>query len=239
MAFKLPRLQANVPIVSPAGKPLDYFLRLLNIETFLKIETQEARQDETDQSLQEQIDRINRILSGQENFTGIQVGGQNVKTFLDQTDGTKLINTAGLGTGVVKTPSVFQNAITNAASVSTSARLNLNGVTPVTVQSVTFTSTGGPLVVEVNMFATLWHPAAGGADFRVRVLRQDLGGNVFDQTIELVGGDFLQGWQTPKIVENLPAGTYTWSAICSLSTNTGFSDQYVQNRYMSVTEFKR
>ena len=244
-AFKLPRLKANLPIVNGQGKPLDYFLRLFNIELAQKIEQQEATQAKILLDLQAvqiaqqaEIDRLNRVLAGDEDFTGLQVSGQRVETFLEQTDGTKIVNTAGLGTGVVVTEKVFNNAITNSTSVSTNAILNLNGVNPVTVQTVTFASTGGPLVVQLNLFATIWHPSAGGADFRLRIVRSPVG-NVFDQVIGLVGGDFLQGWQTPTIVETLPAGTYTWEAICQLSTDSGFSDQFVQNRFMSVTEFKR
>lgn len=244
-AFKLPDLQGRLPIVDAVGRPVSSFLRYFNVDFKGAIERQEAQQAELLAELQavqatqqEEIDRLNRVLAGEEDFTGIQVLGKRVEPFLDKTNGTALINNSGLGTGVVITEKVFNNAITNSVSVSTNANLNLNGVIPVTVQSVTFTSTGGPLVVQLNLFATIWHPAAGGADFRVRIERPPVG-NVFDQVIGLVGGDFLQGWQTPIIVETLPAGTYTWNAICQLSTNSGFSDQFVQNRFMSVTEFKR
>lgn len=45
--FKLPRLKANLAIVSGQGKPLDYFLRFWNIDVAPLIERQEASQEET------------------------------------------------------------------------------------------------------------------------------------------------------------------------------------------------
>lgn len=44
-AFKLPRLKANLSIVNGKGQPLDYFLRLFNIELAQRIEQQEIDQD--------------------------------------------------------------------------------------------------------------------------------------------------------------------------------------------------
>lgn len=45
-AFKLPRLKANLAIVDARGKPLDYFLRLFNIDLAQRIERNEAEQNE-------------------------------------------------------------------------------------------------------------------------------------------------------------------------------------------------
>lgn len=47
MAFRLPRLKANLAIVNGQGKPLDYFLRFWNIDVAPLIERQEAAQEET------------------------------------------------------------------------------------------------------------------------------------------------------------------------------------------------
>ena len=45
-AFKLPRLKANLAIVDARGKPLDYFLRLFNIDLAQRIEQNETQQNE-------------------------------------------------------------------------------------------------------------------------------------------------------------------------------------------------
>lgn len=62
--LKLPRLKANLAIVSNRGTPLDYFLRFWNIEVAPRIEKQEASQDETIANIQElllQIQSANQI----------------------------------------------------------------------------------------------------------------------------------------------------------------------------------
>lgn len=241
--FKAPRVRAKDPLANKDGTPTNAFVRFW--DTFCKtlegvirnITEINERQDDTDTELQEQIDRINRILRGEENFTGIQVGGQNVATFLEQTDGTKLINTAGLGTGVVITGNVFNNAITNEAAAETSATLDLTGMTPITIQQVTYTTTGGPLEVRANFYLNVWHPSGGGIDCRVRITRSTVG-NIFDQTISAIGGDFIAGWQTPTVLEQPAAGTWTWSVILYLSNNDA-ATQSVQSRALSVREFKR
>lgn len=68
-AFKLPRLKANLSIVSGHGKPLDYFLRFWNIEVAPRIENQEASQDqiiaelaEVQEQLSAQLTSINKAL---------------------------------------------------------------------------------------------------------------------------------------------------------------------------------
>lgn len=68
-AFKLPRLKANLSVVSGQGKPLDYFLRFWNIEVAPRIENQEASQDqiiaelaEVQEQLAAQLTAINKAL---------------------------------------------------------------------------------------------------------------------------------------------------------------------------------
>lgn len=67
--FKLPRLKANLSIVSGQGKPLDYFLRFWNIDVAPRIENQEASQDqviaelaEVQEQLAAQLTSINKAL---------------------------------------------------------------------------------------------------------------------------------------------------------------------------------
>lgn len=68
-SFKLPRLKANLALVTGQGKPLDYFLRFWNIEVAPRIESQEASQDEILEKIQdvqdqqaEQLDLIYQAL---------------------------------------------------------------------------------------------------------------------------------------------------------------------------------
>ena len=52
------------------------------------------------------------LADGTTPFTGLNVGGTNVKPFLDNTDGTKIDTAAGLGAGVVETAAVVAGDIT-------------------------------------------------------------------------------------------------------------------------------
>lgn len=107
-SFKLPRLKANLPIVNGQGRPLDYFLRLFNIELAQKIEEQEATQAEilaelqaVQQTQQDEIDRLNRVLAGTEAFSAVNV------------DGTIVAENAGLAVGIVGTPAIAMEAVTD------------------------------------------------------------------------------------------------------------------------------
>lgn len=65
--FRLPRLKANLAIVNSKGQPLDYFLRLFNIEFAQRIEQQEFAQDEILQQLAEQLLLIQQAQTTAEN----------------------------------------------------------------------------------------------------------------------------------------------------------------------------
>jgi hypothetical protein len=133
--LRLPRLQQGIALTDPkTGKPSAAFVRYWNVELLTTIERQindiaaiqdelaaqqleiiavNERQDVTDANLQDQIDRLTAILAGTgETFTGLSVGGINVKPFLDNTDGTKIDTTAGLGLNVVETTTVLAGSIT-------------------------------------------------------------------------------------------------------------------------------
>lgn len=55
---------------------------------------------------------VDGLADGTTSHTGLNVGGVNVKPFLDQTDGTKITAPGALGPAVVETDAVLQGAIT-------------------------------------------------------------------------------------------------------------------------------
>ncbi|WP_420478225.1 hypothetical protein [Brevundimonas sp. FT23028] len=137
------------------------------------------------------------------------------------------------------TPQITPNAVTNQLSAYTSATQTLTGTTNKTIQTLTFTTTGGRLKIGANFFMSIWHPTAGGIDAWIRIVRSSpFGGNYFDQTISAIGGDFISGWQTPTVTANLAAGTYTFDVVISLSNNDA-SVQTVQSALLTIEEFKR
>ena len=226
--FKLPELQQWLPIVDAMGKPMANFVRWWNIDVVGTIERQEIRQDATDASLQEQIDRINRILAGTEQFTAVNVGG------------TIVAENAGLADDIVTTPTVSSNAITNEMASSDVAIRNLTGTTDFLVETVSYTSTGRPIEVKANFFLTIKHPDPGDVSVRIWIERTGAGSPIFDQTIDAVGGDYLLGWMTPIVVEDPPpaAGAYTWNLYVSLSNNDSDIEN-IRGSFLNVREYKR
>lgn len=103
-AFKLPRLKANLAIVSGAGKPLAYFLRFWNIEVAPRIEQQEAAQEATLAAIQQLQDQqaiqlvlINEALE----LAGIALGGSSAEGVYDIDNDDWLLGPVVNLTGVV------------------------------------------------------------------------------------------------------------------------------------------
>ncbi len=181
-------------------------------------------------------DRVDDVLDGTEAFTGLKVGATNVKPFLDLTDGSKITSSAALDDGLVPTAKVASSAITAGATSAVGGVVALNAALETTIASRTYTTTGGELEIQANFHLTVWHPTAGGVSCRVRMYRDST--VIFDKTFVAISGDLIQGWQTPRAVETLSAGTYTYSVTAQASVSnyeTGEADAAT----VSVREFKR
>jgi len=181
-------------------------------------------------------DRVDDVLAGDEAFTGLNVGGTDVKPFLDLTDGEKITDSAALDDGLVPTAKVASSAITAGATSAVGGVVALNAALETTIASRTYTTTGGELEIQANFHLTVWHPTAGGVSCRVRMYRDST--VIFDKTFVAISGDLIQGWQTPRAVETLSAGTYTYSVTAQASVSnyeTGEADAAT----VSVREFKR
>lgn len=250
MVFVLPKLQARLPIVDNNGHPASFFLRFFNMDFSGAIERQEAtqqqilediiaineRQDETDQSLQDQIDRLTRVLAGEEEFSGLNVGGTDVKPFLDRTDGSMITDSAALDDGLITTGKVAVNAITAEASAFTAASLDVTGTSEVTVQTVNYTTTGQTIEARANFYLTLWHPTAGNMNVTVRMYRDAT--LIYSQLFEAINGDLLQGWMTPAVVEEPAAGTYTYTTTVQVDVSNT-NEATATSRLLAVREYKR
>ena len=181
---------------------------------------------------------VDGALAGTTAFTALNVGGTNVRPFLDRTDGSMITNSAALDTAVVPTVKIAANAVTDQASAETAGSQTLTGTTPKEIQTVTYTATGQPIEVRANFFMTVWHPAAGDISANVVVTRDGLGTELFNQLIVAIGGDYIQGWQTPIIIDTPAAGSVTYRVTVTL-TNNAAATQTVQGAFLSVREFKR
>ncbi|WP_309091712.1 hypothetical protein [Phenylobacterium sp.] len=135
------------------------------------------------------------------------------------------------------TPQIVDHAVTNQASAETSAVQALTGTTAKQIQTVTYVSTGEPIEVRANFFMTVWHPGAGGISANI-VITRDGAGEIFNQLIDAIGGDNIQGWQTPIVIDTPPAGSVTYRVTVTL-TNNDASAQTVQGAFLGVREYKR
>lgn len=98
MAFKLPRLKANLAIVSGQGKPLDYFLRFWNIDVAPVIERQESSQADSIAAIQEIVSQL------QANSVATQAAQQAANDAQATADAATAGNTRS---GAATNPSVF------------------------------------------------------------------------------------------------------------------------------------
>jgi hypothetical protein len=228
-------------IVKPDGKPTNLFLEYFNQDFAGAIEL-------ADRDIFDEIDRLDAILAGTgEPFTGLLVGSQNVKPFLDKTNGTALTDTTGLGTAVVTAPAiatsavitakVAANAITSEASAFTAATLPVVASTAeTTVQTVAFTTTGQTTEVKANFFMTMWHPTAGNVNVTLRIYRDAT--LIYSQVFVAINGDLLQGWQTPTVIESPAAAAYTYSVTMQSDVNN-YATFEASSRLLAVREYKR
>lgn len=82
---------------------------------------------------------VDGALDGTTPFTGLNVGGTNVKPFLDKTDGASLTNSTGLGGDVVTSPAVALGTINQTASVYTLGLVTVSPSSNDIVQTLTVT----------------------------------------------------------------------------------------------------
>lgn len=180
--------------------------------------------------------RLARTLEGREDFSGVLVNGQDVRPFLDKTDGSKLVDPTGLADDVVETAAVSTDAITAEGSTFTAASLDVTGTSEITVQTVTFVSTGFALEIRANFFLTVWHPTAGDVNATVRMYRGAT--SIYEQVFSAINGDLLQGWMTPAVIEEPAAGSYTYTVTVQIDVSNTDTASAV-SRLLSVREFKR
>lgn len=179
--------------------------------------------------------RVDDVLAGDEAFTGLLVGGQDVKPFLDNTDGAKLTNSAGLGTAVVVTAAVQAQGVSNAVSAFSNTSQSLS-TTEQNCQGVTYTTTGERLEVFFSFYLNVYHPAGGGIDTTLRLYRQ--GTLIWDFTVAATGDDFAFGWQSVVVPDQPAAGSYLYQLTTQLSASTAASAT-AASRFLRVTELKR
>lgn len=178
---------------------------------------------------------VDDVVDGTTPFTALNVGGVNVKPFLDNTDGTKIDTAAALGTAVVATAAVQAQGVSNAVSAFTNTAQSLT-TTEQNCQGVTYTTTGERLEIFFSFYLNVFHPAGGGIDTMLRLYRQ--GTLIWDFTVSATGDDFAFGWQSVVVPDQPAAGSYLYQLTVQLSAATAASAT-ASSRFLRVTELKR
>lgn len=259
----LPKLSAQNPIVEPSRKPTSNFLEFMERTrkavtkafadifevnarqdaTDAELIAVNARQDATDASLQDQIDRINRILAGTEEFTGLNISGTDVSPFLEKTDGERLVDADGLEDLLVPTGKIEANAATETLSTydATSASINGSGEKVLRSQAVTLLA-GEKLAIQtsVSIYAVGKNGAAIGqlmSTVMLRIYR--------DSTMiyEAAASPTLHQVPIPVVVsppweDNPGPGTYTYETRVEHTASGDVSASTASSKFLSLTRVK-
>jgi hypothetical protein len=186
--------------------------------------------------LEMQAESAAETVLGNRPFDVVNVAGTDVAPFLGKTDGEKLVDPGGLDDGYVDTLAIDTAAVTSGATSSVGGVVSLNAALETTIATRSYTTTGGELEIEANFHLTVWHPLAGPISCRIRMYRDAV--VIFDKTFVAIDGDLIQGWQTPRAVETMAAGTYTYSVTAQASVSN-YATAEADAGSVSVREFKR
>ncbi len=154
---------------------------------------------------------------------------------------TRVIAAIG-DTGIINdnkviTQSIAQYSVTN-TSVAQSAGSAGSTSGEITLQSLTITTTGGPLVITFSVFGYAQATGTGifGSTFRIARDANGLRGNMFYQGSAQAIGDRLPIMFTCPIVDQPAAGTYTYYFYATPS-NCGIN--FATHRVIEIKELKR
>lgn len=201
--------------------------------------------------------KLRRTLQGKENFTGIKVENQRVEDFLAKTDGDKLVNAAGLDTGLVSTVKLAANAATLPERYDSASETDwvAAGIAtgPITTRTTIFntsiTATGSEIIVAGSFFLRLQHSQDDVVLYVVVERLSSVGGGTVDvflattQSLAISGDGFVNGWQVISFSDTPPAGTVDYYVRAyhtySIGSPGGFVTWKHSNRTMSFLETKR
>lgn len=234
--FRLPRLQLRMPIVNiKNGTATTAFHRYLNVDVLERIEQQEASQAATDAALQAEIDRLNRVLAGLENFTGIQVGGQQVKPFLDKTDGDMLVLPSALDDGVVETRAVALQAVVESERFVDATSVSI-GTTEIVLATVTVDALLGDVIDIATTVALNVSAATMVSIIRFRIYRDATA--IYTGFVEYVDvGETRYSTPSPNFSEEPGVGTFVYTLQAIAITGGGTLSCFASNRFMRATRY--
>lgn len=138
------------------------------------------------------------------------------------------------------TADIAPNAITESVSSYLASAQTLSGTTPVTLRTVTVTTTGEPVDISCRFLLEAENPTAFGMIFRIwrtdgispTVIFQEVLGNL---AFKDAGANYRCGQPyTAAWTDQPSAGAYSYFMEVEFTINTGFSIQEASNRYLSA-----
>jgi len=250
MKLTLPKLQLRLPIVDKSGCPTDTFHRYMNVDfanPIVRNAADVAAQLVLIQQAQADIiatqEQIIRVLTGQENFTALLVNNQNVRPFLDKTDGDAIIDSSAFAAGVVNTGAIAAGAITTPHSAVTFGVIDGKVAGNLIVQTLSVTTIAGDIVdiLGTVSISSLGNGATLGGSLARGVLYIYRDGTAL--TLSEVGNvinDVAVRVNAPIAFTDIPgAGTFTYTIQSVLSTVVDVDTYDISFRYMSATVSQR
>ena len=157
---------------------------------------------------------------------------------------TAAINTDGtIASNAVVTTSIASNAVSKLTAASSTSSVII-GSTWTTIQTVSVTTNGGPIIVRGN-FQNYAQPIAAGAhgiQFRI-TSNGGFGTQNYDSTQYAAGGgatyQFRQPCSLETLVASLSAGTYTVNLEAQLFNANSQAATLTADRILTITELKR
>lgn len=187
-------------------------------------------------------------------LAGIESGAQVNPANLAALDATAASDLAAAKAGVdglgdlavkntVATADIDDNSVISIDPFEFSGTVTTSGATSdasaVTVMEFEVDSDGEPLLIETEMMAKFWHPAAGDFSFTLRFQRVGAAGTLRnDLVIAGINGDQFHGFLSPRFVDVPGSGTHTYKVFAWASTDTGFTHRGFTDRIATVTHLK-
>jgi len=157
---------------------------------------------------------------------------------------TAAINTDGtIATNKVNTTSIASNAVSKLTAASSTTSVAINS-TATTIQTVTITTEGGPIIIRAT-FQNFSQPiAAGSHGIQFQITSSGAGGTQLYYSTEYAtaGGatyQFRQPCTLETLVPSLAAGTYTINLVAQLFNANSQAATLTADRIITVTELKR
>lgn len=182
-------------------------------------------------------DTVDGALAGTEAFAALNVGGTDVKPFLDRTDGDKLTDSAGLAPEVVVTEAIAATAVSSTEDAFSLSSISLNTTSQVTVQQFTVDIEDGDELIVIASAAIRAVGVGGGTrgDFINRPTLTLYRGTTYlggTRPLSVLRDMELHASASLAATDSPPTGTHTIYLYSDLPATTDIATLTADNRFL-------